>query len=138
MDLASNQANLEADFRFPSGPWTGFFLQPPHVKRHWMDLTLTFKDSTIRGTGHDWVGDFLITGRYELDSGKCWWTKRYIDKHDVSYQGYAEEKGIWGTWEIPPAWRGGFHIWPKATGGPGDDKLQEAIEMPQLVGATVR
>jgi hypothetical protein len=138
MDLASNQANLEADFRFPSGPWTGFFLQPPHVKRHWMDLALTFKECTIRGSGHDWVCEFLITGRYELDSGKCWWTKRYLGKHDVSYQGYAEEKGIWGMWQIPPALRGGFHIWPKAAGGPGDDKLQEAIEMPQLAGAAVR
>jgi len=124
---------LEQDSRFPSGPWKGFFLQPQIKGRSWMDLDLTFRDGTMRGEGRDWVGKFIIVGRYETESGKCWWTKRYIGKHDVAYQGYNEGKGIWGTWEIPPLWRGGFHIWPVAMGEPDIDKLTESIEEPELV-----
>ncbi len=125
---------LEQDSRFPSGPWKGFFLQP-HLKsgRSWMDLHLSFSNGSMRGEGRDWVGSFIITGRYELDGGKCWWTKRYIGKHDVAYQGYNEGKGIWGLWEIPPTWKGGFHIWPVAMGDPNLDKLTESIEEPSLV-----
>jgi hypothetical protein len=30
----------------------------------------------------------------------------------VTFRGFREGKGIWGTWEIGSAWKGGFHIWP--------------------------
>ena len=131
------EADVEQDSRFPSGPWRGFFLQPLLPGRHWMDLQLTFRAGTMRGEGRDWVGVFIITGRYEIDTGKCWWSKRYIGKHDVAYQGYNEGKGIWGTWEIDAVtWHGGFHIWPVAMGDPDTDKLAEAVEEPALVGAS--
>ncbi len=84
----------------------------------------------MTGEGRDWVGSFLIRGQYKLDSGKCHWTKRYIGKHDVAYQGYNEGKGIWGLWEIPPFSRGGFHIWPEAMGDPTSPHLAEAIDTP--------
>ena len=126
---------LEQDSRFPSGPWKGFFLQPALPGRHWMDLHLTFRAGTIRGEGRDWVGKFLITGRYETADGKCWWTKRYLGKHDVAYQGYNEGKGIWGGWEIPPSWRGGFHIWPVAMGDPSTERLAVEREEPVMAGA---
>ena len=54
----------------------------------------------------------------------------YVGKHDVAYQGYNEGKGILGLWEIPPTWRGGFHIWPTAMGDPTSSKLTEAIDEP--------
>src|SRR5690348_6283620 len=121
----------EADERFPSGPWTGFFLQPPLVGRQWMELSLTFRAGTMTGEGRDRVGEFLIRGRYELDSGRCWWSKRYVGKHDVSYSGYNEGRGIWGTWEIQvPPLRGGFHIWPEAMGDPTQQKLAASEEIP--------
>jgi hypothetical protein len=129
------EINLEQDDRFPSGPWKGFFLQPQLPGRSWMDLRLTFRDGIMRGEGRDWVGMFLIMGRYELERGKCWWTKKYVDKHDVAYQGYNEGKGIWGVWEIPPQWRGGFHIWPIAMGDPTVLVESEAIEEPEAVPA---
>ena len=129
----SPEPAVEQDSRFPSGPWKGFFLQPTRPGRHWMDLQLTFREGNIRGEGRDWVGRFIITGRYQIEDGRCWWTKRYIGKHDVAYQGYNEGKGIWGTWQIPPAWRGGFHIWPLAMGDPDMDRLVEAIEEPEEV-----
>ena len=76
--------------------------------RHQMELHLTFRQGVMTGEGRDRIGDFLIRGKYNLDDGKCHWTKRYIGKHDVAYQGYNEGKGIWGLWDIPPSWRGGL------------------------------
>ena len=134
MFIKPEQENsVEQDSRFPSGPWKGFFLQPQIKGRSWMDLELTFREGTLRGEGRDWVGAFIIVGRYESESGKCWWTKQYLGKHDVAYQGYNEGKGIWGGWEIPLENRGGFHIWPVAMGNPDTGKLTEAIEEPELL-----
>ena len=108
----------ETDPRFPSGPWQGFFLMAHLPGRHRMELHLSFRQGVMTGEGRDMIGPFLIRGKYNLDDGKCRWTKRYIGKHDVAYQGYNEGKGIWGVWEIPPTSRGGFHIWPSAMGDP--------------------
>lgn len=129
--------NLEQDNRFPSGPWRGFFLQPQLPGRHWMDLNLTFGNGQLTGEGHDWVGAFLVRGRYELETGKCWWTKQYIGRHAIHYQGYNEGKGIWGTWELvePPPARGGFHIWPVGMGDPTQQQLSESLEEPQGIDA---
>ncbi len=130
----SSHADLETDPRFPSGPWTGFFLQPAN-RRHLMELQLTFSKGDVRGEGRDWVGKFLIHGRYSLEDGKCHWTKRYLARHDVFYQGFNEGKGIWGVWEIAAsdgarASRGGFHIWPEGMGDPTQPHLAEAAQPP--------
>jgi hypothetical protein len=98
--------------------------------RHMMELQLSFHEGVMTGEGRDMIGLFLIRGKYKLDDGKCRWTKRYVGKHDVAYQGYNEGKGIWGLWEIPPSSRGGFHIWPEAMGDPTSPRLAEAVEEP--------
>jgi hypothetical protein len=121
---------VETDPRFPSGPWQGFFLMAHLPGRHRMELHLSFQQGVMTGEGRDMIGPFLIRGKYQLDDGKCSWSKRYVGKHDVAYQGYNEGKGIWGLWEIPPTWRGGFHIWPTAMGDPTSPKLAEAIDEP--------
>ena len=123
--------SCEQDSRFPSGPWRGFFLQPMLPGRHWMDLELTFRDGLLRGEGQDWVGPFVIAGRYETSDGKCWWTKRYVGRHEVFYKGYNEGKGIWGTWAMAEG-RGGFHIWPLAMGDLSTEKLTESVPEPML------
>jgi hypothetical protein len=130
--------DLETDPRFPSGPWTGFFLQKAVPGRHLMELRLQFHAGTVTGEGRDWVGDFTIRGRYTIDNGRVHWQKRYVAKHDVYYRGYAEEKGIWGTWEIPtevlPGFRtGGFHIWPEGMSDPTQPTLREAADVPVAV-----
>jgi len=131
-----NTAPLETDPRFPSGPWTGFFLQPQLPGRHFMELRLTFRQGELAGEGRDRVGLFGIRGRYSVADGKCHWTKRYQGKHDVFYQGFNEAKGIWGTWEIPAAqnaglhWHGGFHIWPEGMPDPTQHQLVEAVDLP--------
>jgi hypothetical protein len=131
-------ASTETDPRFPSGPWTGFFLQKAIPGRHLMELSLTFRQGTMTGEGRDWVGQFLIRGRYTLEDGKCHWTKRYVGKHDVFYQGFNEGKGIWGTWEIPTVQdpevrQGGFHIWPEGMPDPTGSHLTAEADLPAPV-----
>ena len=109
---------LETDPRFPSGPWVGFFLQKQLPGKHMMELRLTFVAGKMAGEGRDWVGQFVIKGRYDTADGKCYWTKKYLGKHDVFYHGYNEGKGIWGTWEIGELARGGFYIWPEGLDDP--------------------
>ena len=128
----------ETDPRFPSGRWTGFFVQKPIPGKHQMELRLNFADSTISGEGRDWVGEFVLTGRYSIADGKCHWKKQYVGKHAVYYQGYNEGKGIWGLWDMPaaldPAYgRGGFHIWPEGMRDPTQPTLSEEIEEPTIV-----
>ena len=96
--------------------------------KHTMELILEFSEGQIRGEGRDRVGAFLIRGRFQVEDGRCWWTKSYPGLHDVSYQGYNEGKGIWGMWEIASYWRGGFHIWPEAMGDPTTPAMSEAAE----------
>ena len=122
--------DLETDERFPSGPWTGFFLQPTQPGRHWMELLLTFRDGLVKGDGSDKVGKFRVTGRYSIEDGKCRWTKTYLGEHSLYYQGYNEGKGIWGNWEMTSAWRGGFHIWPVAMGDPTQPRRSEEVDLP--------
>ena len=109
-----------------------------------MDLRLTFQQGAMTGEGRDWVGEFTIRGRYDVVTGQCHWTKRYVGKHDVFYKGFNEGKGIWGVWEIPAqtdgaVTRGGFHIWPEGMPDPTGDRLTEEAdvpaEAPELVSA---
>jgi hypothetical protein len=133
---AENTLVLETDPRFPSGPWVGFFLQREIPGRHLMELRLAFRQGSMTGNGRDWVGDFVIKGRYMLEDGKCYWTKRYLGKHDVFYQGYNEGKGIWGAWEIQSILalgtrlRGGFYIWPEGMSDPTNQHLSEEAALP--------
>ena len=120
----------ESDSRFPSGPWTGFFLQPTVPGRTWMELHLRFANLLIQGEGRDKVGRFAIDGRYDLGSGRCHWIKTYLGKHKLSYQGFNESKGIWGVWEYHPTWKGGFHIWPVGMADPTQQRLAESIDEP--------
>jgi hypothetical protein len=125
--------DLETDDRFPSGPWEGFFLQPQLTGtfRQWMELHLTFRHGSVNGEGRDRVGKFVVRGRYTTDDGKCYWTKRYVGRHDVFYNGYNEGKGIWGLWELKtPPWRGGFHIWPVGMSDPSLHRLATAMDVP--------
>ena len=133
---------LESDPRFPSGPWTGYFLQPGLPGRQLMELHLTFQQNQMTGDGRDCVGEFIVRGQYSLADGKCHWTKRYVGKHDVFYQGYNEGKGIWGVWEIPAtrevaAMRGGFRIWPEGMSDPTGLHLTEKAEIPNPVEEAV-
>jgi hypothetical protein len=114
------QADMERDPRFPSGPWTGFFLQYWLPGRHRTDLTITWREGRILGSGYDRVGTYNIDGTYDLATGRSEWIKKYHRKHSVAYRGVNDGHGIWGVWEIRQLAglyvdRGGFHIWPRGT-----------------------
>ena len=136
--MAELPHDLESDPRFPSGPWTGFWIQPTIPGRHMMELRLHFHDGQIIGTGRDRVGEFTFNGNYNLADGTCRWNKHYIGRHNVDYKGYNEGKGIWGVWQMAPelaptANRGGFHIWPEGMADPTMPTLSEAAEGPAEV-----
>jgi hypothetical protein len=126
---------LEQDDRFPSGPWDGFYLQPGLAGRQTMELFLTFRDGKLRGEGRDVIGEFLITGTYERESGKCWWSKRYVGKHDVAYAGYNEGRGIWGVWEMSSTFKGGFHIWPHGQRNGESQSTEEEVDTPAMMSS---
>jgi hypothetical protein len=109
---------LETDPRFPSGEWTGFFLQLAVRGRQKTSLNLTCSEGRLTGEGKDWAGRYTIDGSYDLATGQCEWTKQYIGRHAVTYKGTNNGRSIWGVWELTQLWglltdRGGFHIWPE-------------------------
>ncbi len=99
-----------------------------------MELHLSFRQGEMTGEGRDFVGAFIIRGKYTLADGKCHWNKRYLGRHDVFYQGFNEGKGIWGVWEIAQensaSLRGGFHIWPEGMPDPTQSHLASKAKLP--------
>jgi hypothetical protein len=133
---SSKLPESESDPRFPSGKWLGFFLQKEVPGRHWMELFLTFANGIMTGTGRDWVGEFVIEGTYDIDNGAAHWNKSYIGKHVVTYKGFNEGKGIWGTWELitqSQTITGGFHIWPEGMPDPTQPRVAEEAEVPNEI-----
>ena len=115
---------------FPSGPWTGFYNYSPKDK-HRMDLHLDFANGNMSGDGNDDIGRFVIKGKYDEPARECTFHKTYVGAHTVSYRGFREGKGIWGTWDIGVFEHGGFHIWP--LGQEAGDQEAKAAEEPQPV-----
>lgn len=130
----ADKSDVESDPRFPSGPWVGYFLQRAFPGRNMMEMHLTFRNGVIAGEGRDWVGRFVLRGRYSVENGRCHWTKQYVGKHSVFYQGYNEGKGIWGVWDLKSELlRGGFHIWPQGMAVSDDPRLSEEADVPVTV-----
>ena len=110
----SHRVQVETTTRFPSGQWTGFWLQPGLTGRQQMRLSLRFADGVVRGEGDDLVGKFSIWGRYNGQNGRVRLRKQYAGQHHVDYAGMNEGDGqwLWGLWHLGSD-RGGFHIWPE-------------------------
>jgi hypothetical protein len=122
---------VETDSRFPGGEWVGHWLQRPKVKGA-MELILTFREGRIEGKGRDLAGEFVMSGHYDLPSGKVGVQKRYIGQHTLRYDGWAEDgKGIWGVWKIESTRdKGGWHIWPRGMADPTGERLAAAVAVP--------
>lgn len=99
-----------------------------------MDLKLEFSKGLIHGEGADGIGFFVITGRYSEKDRECNWDKTYVGRHTVSYRGFREGRGIWGTWNLPDC-KGGFHIWPLTEGPPPEPLALEEEREQKLVQA---
>ena len=115
---------LEADDRFPSGKWVGFFTDKRMPGKHGMELHLTFRGGAMTGNGRDRVAEFTVDGTYRIDDGACDFRKIYPGSHAVQYRGFNEGRGIWGTWELQNM-KGGFHIWPEGMPDPTRPALEE-------------
>jgi hypothetical protein len=101
-----------------------------------MDLGLRFRAGRISGDGADDINTFVIDGFYDLKKRECGWRKIY-PTHSITYFGYREGKGIWGTWEIGQS-KGGFQIWPLSEGGPPDlSKREVEKEQEEVVALPV-
>ncbi|HEY9634676.1 MAG TPA: hypothetical protein V6D14_14840 [Coleofasciculaceae cyanobacterium] len=126
---------LETNPLFPSGEWEGFYTYAfgCDAHRHIMSFALTFKNGKVTGSGIDNVNHFIWRGSYDTEKLRCWMQKRYAT-HVVLYDGYVDQNGIWGTWEIPPHDRGGFHIWPK--GLSENLTIEDKETLPQSVSLT--
>jgi hypothetical protein len=121
MTSRDDQPIQETDSRFPSGRWAGVWEQ--NGRRARMSLDLSFINGKLTGDGRDTVGDFVLSGHYDTQSGSCGMCKTYLGQHDVDYDGTATADGIRGRWRL---WNelgefsfedaGPFHIWPL---GPG-------------------
>jgi len=124
--------DVETDPRFPSGEWTGFWLQRAYAGRQWMRLFLTFKDGVVSGAGSDRIGDFDMRGTYDLVTGACSIAKTYHGAHAVEYDGKNEGDGqwIWGLWHIRAFDRGGFHLWPAGEDDPTQQRLKAEKDVP--------
>ena len=131
-DASAAKIEIETDPRFPSGRWTGFWLQRFFIGRQYMSLNLTFAGGIVRGDGIDRVGKFTITGRYDLVTGNCNLTKGYLGAHTLTYDGRNENDGqwIWGLWHHLSLDRGGFHIWPEGEDDPTGPSLGAEQELP--------
>ena len=57
-------ASIERDPRFPSGAWTGFFLQSWLPGRQPTDVELTWSDGVMTGSGSDRVGPYTVAGEF--------------------------------------------------------------------------
>ncbi len=132
----------EMDPFLPSGAWDGFYCYRENPNQHQMEITLSFKNGVVAGSGVDDVASFTWKGAYDLKTYKVYMTKFY-KTHKVYYKGDIDENGIWGTWklntsnqsfpeDINPFFvqaynylcNGGFHIWPSKQGR--DEIAQEA------------
>jgi hypothetical protein len=111
-------AKSEQHPNFPSGEWEGHYLWQAGAgaERHPMDFILNFKEGIVTGSGSDDVGSFKWEGEYSTSSMSVKMVKVYRT-HLVLYSGMADTNGIYGSWEIPPFGRGGFHVWPKKNKG---------------------
>lgn len=130
MTDASKNLPVETDPRFPSGAWTGFWIQAGLGKQS-TSVTFRFADGKIQGAGSDMIGKFVFAGDYELKSGRCVMTKQYLGAHRVEYEGVCEgrELWLWGMWRI--RWdKGGFHLWPEGEPDPTQKRLHAELDLP--------
>ncbi len=134
------------DVAVPSGSWTGFYLYEANDVRHRMTLDLRFDGITVRGSGHDGIGDFLIDGDFDLIARRVIFRKTYLDLdrlergESIVYEGNLDGNGIWGEWQSHgDASSGGFRIWPDTDAKSRDRHDEDAevrlVELPVLRSA---
>jgi hypothetical protein len=99
-----------------------------------MQMYLVCDDAgTIKGEGIDYVGPWTLLGKFAPDTGRCSWTKQYVQRHSVAYDGRMDANGIVGEWRIKPFLQGTFHIWPESLTHLTEHYLHAPAPLPDLV-----
>ena len=119
----------ETDNRLPTGEWNGFYLESHRSGRGWMSMYLAFANGRINGEGTDYVGPWVATGSYDLDTGIRSWVKQYLGLHKVMYSGKVSGDGIRGDWQINSS-TGRFHIWPLGMNNVNELYLRQNMDVP--------
>jgi hypothetical protein len=139
MKKTPGQPAAEIDERFPSGTWTGFWIQDG-VGKQPVELSLFFAAGSVTGAGTDMVGKFTYRGTYAVETGRCLMVKKYAWKHSVTYEGVNDGSPLWlwGTWNIRGIFggigdTGGFHIWPQGEPDPTQRRLAAELKLPEPV-----
>lgn len=119
---------MNSNVDFPSGNWTGFYLESHRREPGWMHLHLVCDpQGAIQGEGVDYVGPWTLLGNFLLPNKQCVWTKRYVGRHKVTYDGQLSSDGIRGEWHIEPFLEGRFHIWPESMAHWHEQYLREGL-----------
>lgn len=82
-----------------------------------MTIDLRFDRGLLRGHGHDCVGDFVVRGRYDEQTGSFSLNKQFLGLHAVQYEGAADGPVLRGMWSMKNAMgtqHGPFRLWPLA------------------------
>jgi hypothetical protein len=123
----------------PSGAWSGYYAYLNVQQLHRMKLQLMFsQEGAIDGDGIDDIGQFTIRGRFDIAKLQAQWTKTYLGRHSVEYDGVYDGRNILGTWSLPGG-TGSFRIWPgeNPQGIESDEQIE--LELPaELVQTTKR
>lgn len=64
-----------------------------------MFLNLDVIGSQVKGAGQDDVGKFELFG--SMVGSKCLWSKQYVGRHQVHYNGEWDGWTVSGDWCIP-------------------------------------
>ncbi len=116
---------------FTSGNWTGFYLESHRREPGWMHLYMDCNEiGVIKGEGIDYVGPWTLAGQFSPANKLCTWTKSYVNRHNVYYEGILGENGIAGDWRIRQFLRGRFHIWPESMRHLYENYLHNGIPIP--------
>ena len=94
-----------------------------------MDLHLEFSDGQLGGAGCDVVGEFMMRGTYDVDTGEVVIHKHYVGQHHVLYRGKSRGQAIAGEWSMD-VFSGTFCIWPVGACDPTKRRVRAEVEVP--------
>ena len=126
---SANLTNLMSNAH-PSGEWVGYYMYQGLAKKCPMHLTLHFDHNKISGAGIDGPGQFVIIGTYDETDSPVKFTKQYIGKHAVEYEGRFQEDEIVGGWSLTQGERiltGEMRLWPLPDALYRDDESLQSI-----------
>lgn len=92
--------------------WHGWWEQRGLGRQPMRGLVLHFGPGVVRGSGHDIIGPFTISGTCGPESAVRF-VKQYTGQHAVLYEGTNTGEGVFGVWQIPGLDSGRFALYAR-------------------------